>query len=217
MDFKIQKSADSGRESADIWPEGPVYPKYLPKFFLSHKTKNWWFYPKTPNPPPPQFWPKLGGVRPENVANPDNHLTWSFYLRFLLMVFLFTSKTKQEKYQKITFDRTTFCHIWVLKNIKNYLYNPMRLEVYKIPSYNNWGTGLSLSLSLSLFFFKIIGVGVDFSNCECEAEDSFLIEMSKDGKTWSTIASFGEINVINGYESKIYMFGKKEGFKKMTR
>ena len=66
-------------------------------------------------------------------------------------------------------------------------------------------------------FFKIIGVAIDFFTCECMAEDSFLIEMSKDGKTWTKLFSIGDLNVKEGYETKTFMFGKKEGFKKMMR
>ena len=67
LDFKMQKSTENGRTLAETWPEGPAYLKFWPKNFLCHKTKNWRFYPKTPNPLPkntPFFFWGGGGGRP---------------------------------------------------------------------------------------------------------------------------------------------------------
>ena len=47
-----------GRKMADIRPKNiskvPACPKFLPKFFLSPKLKNWWKNSKTATPPPPK-------------------------------------------------------------------------------------------------------------------------------------------------------------------
>ena len=54
-----------GRKMADIRPKNiskvPACPKFLPKYFLSPKLKNWWKNSKTATPPPQKstFW---GGV-----------------------------------------------------------------------------------------------------------------------------------------------------------
>ena len=54
-----------GRKMADIRPKNlskvPAYPKFLPKFFLSPKLKNWWKIPKQ-LPPPPKKSRLLGRV-----------------------------------------------------------------------------------------------------------------------------------------------------------
>ena len=55
---------------------GPqVYPKFIPKFFLSPKLKNWWFYSKKTYPPPKKGLFRGGGSLISCVYNPN--VTWA--------------------------------------------------------------------------------------------------------------------------------------------
>ena len=49
--FKNEFSAGNRQTLADMWPKGPLSPKFFPKFFLSQSDKNWRFYLKKTTPP----------------------------------------------------------------------------------------------------------------------------------------------------------------------
>ena len=51
--FNCGYLAEDGRYSPKNISKVPACPKFLPKFFLSPKLKNWWKYSKTATPPPP--------------------------------------------------------------------------------------------------------------------------------------------------------------------
>ena len=89
-----------GRKMADIRPKNfskvPAYPKFLPKFFLSPKLKNWWKYLKTATPP--QKVDFLGGCRIILVTKRQKCLNMIISLMFSAQLIKFLTSSRRKSY-----------------------------------------------------------------------------------------------------------------------